>query len=237
MYYISYGTSFISSNASFRIPWGIQMLPAMILLSCAPLMPRSPRWLANKDRWEEAHASLAALRSGDDLQDPVVLHEMQLIRERVAEERKHGSASWAEVFSRRNIIRVHVAVFSHIWAQYSGTNALLYYIVYIFQMAGLSGTTNLTIASIQYVINTIMTLPALFFIDKLPRRRVMMSGSMVMAILLFATGAIMATQGHAVPGGLAGSPNITWVVENSAASKAIIVCSYLFIATFACTWG
>lgn len=113
----------------------------------------------------------------------------------------------------------------------------MYYIVYIFQMAGLSGTTNLTIASIQYIINTVMTLPALLFIDKMPRRRVMMTGSLIMSVLLFTTGAIMATQGHAVPGGLKGSPNITWVVENSAASKAIIACSYLFIATYACTWG
>lgn len=141
------------------------------------------------------------------------------------------------MLSPKNIVRVHVAIFSHIWSQYTGTNALMYYIVYIFQMAGLSGTTNLTVASIQYVINTIMTLPALFFIDKLPRRRVMMGGSFVMAVLLFATGAIMATQGHAVPGGLPGSPNITWAVTSGAASKAIIACSYLFIATYACTWG
>lgn len=152
-------------------------------------------------------------------------------------ESRYGSASWSEVFSRRNILRVHVAVFAHIWAQYSGTNALMYYIVYIFQMAGLSGTTNLTISSIQYVINVAMTVPALLFIDKLPRRRVMMAGSLMMAIWLFVTGAVMATQGHAVPGGLKGSPTITWVVSNSGASRAIIACSYMFIATFACTWG
>ena len=141
------------------------------------------------------------------------------------------------MFSRRNIIRVHVAVFSHIWSQYSGMNALMYYIVYIFQMAGLSGTTTLTISSIQYVINVVMTVPALLFIDKLPRRKVMMTGSFFMATWLFIAGAVMATQGHAVPGGLKGSPNITWVVSNPAASKAIIALMYMFVATYACTWG
>jgi hypothetical protein len=118
-----------------------------------------------------------------------------------------------------------------------GTNAFMYYITFLFQMAGLSGTNNLTISSIQYIINTVMTVPALLFIDKLPRRKVMMSGSLLMAILLFTGGAVMATQGHAVPGGLKNSPTITWVIEGGGASKAIIVCSYLFIATFACTWG
>ena len=113
----------------------------------------------------------------------------------------------------------------------------MYYIFYIFEMAGLSGTTNLTIASIQYVINVIMTVPALLFIDKLPRRRVMMAGSLLMALWLYTTGGIMAANGHAVPGGLSGSPTITWVVSSSGASRGIIACSYLFIATYACTWG
>lgn len=119
----------------------------------------------------------------------------------------------------------------------TGTNAFMYYIVFLFQMAGLSGTNNLTISSIQYIINTVMTVPALLFIDKLPRRKVMMSGSLLMAIFLFSGGAVMATQGRAVPGGLKGSPTITWVIEGGSASKAIIVLSYLFIATYACTWG
>ncbi|KAJ6438778.1 sugar transporter [Purpureocillium lavendulum] len=237
MYYISYGTSFIKSNASFRLPWGLQMIPAIILLICVPFMPRSPRWLASKDRWDEALNTLAMLRANGDPTNVVVVTEIQEIRERVQQEIQYGSTSWAEVLSKRNIVRVHVAIFAHIWSQYSGTNALMYYIVYIFQMAGLSGTTNLTISSIQYIINVVMTVPALLFVDRLPRRRVMMFGSIAMAVWLFSTGAIMATQGHEVPGGLKDSPTITWVVSSGTASKAIIACSYLFIATYACTWG
>ena len=104
-------------------------------------------------------------------------------------------------------------------------------------MAGLTGTNNLTIASIQYVINVVMTVPALLFIDKLPRRKVMMTGSFLMAVLLFTNGAVMATKGHSVPGGLEGSKTITWEVQSPTASRAIIACTYLFVATYACTWG
>jgi hypothetical protein len=39
-----------------------------------------------------------------------------------------------EVFNSRNIVRVHCAIFTHIWSQLSGTNAMMYYIVYIFQV-------------------------------------------------------------------------------------------------------
>lgn len=147
------------------------------------------------------------------------------------------SNSWLELFSSRNFIRVHVGIFAHIWAQYSGINALMYYIVYVFEMAGLSGTTNITIAIIQYVIMIVMTIPALLFIDRFPRRGVMICGSILMAIFLYTTGAVMAAKGHAIPGGLKASPTVTWVVEGGAPSKAVIACSYLFVATFACTWG
>lgn len=42
---------------------------------------------------------------------------------------------------------------------------MMYYIVYVFQMAGLTGNTNLTSSSIQYVINFVMTIPAILWVD------------------------------------------------------------------------
>lgn len=150
---------------------------------------------------------------------------------------QYRSTSWLELVSPRNIVRVHVGICAHLWAQYSGMNALMYYITYIFEMAGLTGTNNLTIASIQYIINCVMTIPALIFVDQLPRRKVMMAGSFFLAVWLFITAGLMSAHGHEVPGGLPNSPTVTWIVEDSAASKAIIACSYLFVATYALTWG
>lgn len=153
------------------------------------------------------------------------------------QELAYNQTSWLELVNSRNFIRVHCAIFAHIWAQYAGINALMYYIVYIFQMAGRTGSVALLSASIQYVINVVMTVPALIFIDKLPRRIVMMGGSLMMAVWLFATGGIMASRGHAILGGLHGSPTVTWEVTDDTSSKAIIVLSYLFVATYATTWG
>lgn len=51
MYYISYGSSFLGGNTSvdyntttFRLPWGLQMLPAVLLFFAMFLLPESPRW-------------------------------------------------------------------------------------------------------------------------------------------------------------------------------------------------
>lgn len=51
LYYISYGASFVGGDTSqdystttFRLPWGLQMLPAVMLFFAMFLLPESPRW-------------------------------------------------------------------------------------------------------------------------------------------------------------------------------------------------
>lgn len=83
MYFVSYGTSYVAGFASFRLPWGLQMIPALVLILCLPFMPRSPRWLAGRGRWDEALDMLALLRAGGDRLDPGVVAEMRLVTERV----------------------------------------------------------------------------------------------------------------------------------------------------------
>lgn len=104
-------------------------------------------------------------------------------------------------------------------------------------MAGLTGSTVLVSSSIQYVINVVMTIPALYFLDKAGRRRTFLAGSLLMATWLFANAGLMATHGNpAPPGGIDGIPAASWIVHGPA-SKALIASSYLFVASFACTWG
>jgi MFS family permease len=43
MFFSRYGCSFISGPASFRTAWGIQFIPAVVLIVSLPLLPRSPR--------------------------------------------------------------------------------------------------------------------------------------------------------------------------------------------------
>ena len=74
-YFIQYGSSFVDggvnnpyqSTAAFRIPWGVQAVPGALLFIGFFFFPRSPRWLASKDRWEEALQVLAHLHGGGDI--------------------------------------------------------------------------------------------------------------------------------------------------------------------------
>lgn len=111
-----------------------------------------------------------------------------------------------------------------------------YYITYVFLMAGLSGNTLLVSSSIQYVINVVMTIPALLFVDRLGRRPTLLIGSVLMATWLFVNAGILGSLGKRVPGGVNGIPEAQ-IKVTGAASKAVIASSYLFVASFAPTWG
>lgn len=75
MYLISYGCSKIEGPASFRLAWGLQGIPAFVLLGALFFFPESPRWLASKDRWEECLDVLALLHGNGDPQHPVAQAE------------------------------------------------------------------------------------------------------------------------------------------------------------------
>ena len=92
-------------------------------------------------------------------------------------------------------------------------------------------------SSIQYVINVVMTVPALLFVDRWGRRPTLLIGAALMMTFLFANGGILASKGHyAGPNGVDNTPEASWSVTGPP-SKALIACSYLFVASYAPTWG
>lgn len=103
-------------------------------------------------------------------------------------------------------------------------------------MAGITGNVKLISASIQYIINVVMTLPAILFLDKIGRRPALLVGSILMMTWLFATAGLLKSYGHYVPGGLDGQTTVQWVVHGPA-SRAVVACTYLLVATYSCTWA
>ncbi|KAJ4410129.1 high affinity glucose transporter [Didymella pomorum] len=237
MYYISYGCTFMQGEKAFRVPWGIQMLPAVILAIGLVFLPESPRWLARKDRWEEAHQVLTLVHGKGDPDSPFVALEMAEIKQMIEFERQNADVSVKELFKPNMLNRLHIGIFTQIWSQLTGMNVMMYYITYVFGMAGLSGNANLISSSIQYVINVVMTVPALIWMDRWGRRPMFVIGAVLMMTWLFANAGLMATYGKpAPPGGLDNIAEQSWQISG-APSKAVIACTYLFVASYAPTWG
>jgi sugar porter (SP) family MFS transporter len=239
MFYISYGSSFLSGPAAWRLPWGLQMIPAIFLFVALFYLPESPRWLAKKRRWDECHSTLALVHAKGNLHDPFVQTELAEIRAMCDFEEHNKDASYLDLFKPGMINRTHIGIFTQVWSQLTGMNVMMLYITYVFGMAGLSGNANLVASSIQYVINVVMTIFALLFIDRWGRRTPLLIGSTLMMTFMFANAGIMKIYGKpAPPGGVDSVAEESWDLSGSqAAAKAVIACTYLFVASYAPTWG
>lgn len=116
------------------------------------------------------------------------------------------------------------------------TGKKVYYITYVFQMAGYSGNANLVASSIQYIINVVMTIPALIWMDRWGRRPTLLIGATLMMIWMYANAGIMASYGVVVPGGINHTPQVSMRLHGAPAT-GLIACTYLFVASYAVTWG
>lgn len=211
------------------------MIPAIILFFGMMFLPESPRWLASKDRWEECEEVLILTHGHGDPDSPWVAREFQAIKEWLEIERQSKAVSYLTLFKPKYINRTHIGLFTQVWSQLTGMNVMMYYITYVFAMAGLTGNTLLVSSSIQYVINVVMTIPALIWVDRVGRRPTLLFGSTMMAIWLWCNAAILGGAGEYVPGGVDDIREAKVRVTGSA-SKAVIACSYLFVASYAPTW-
>lgn len=87
------------------------MIPAFILFVGLFFFPYSPRWLASKDRWEEAIQVLAKLHGNGDVNHPRVLAEYQEIEEALRFEREQSVSSFKALVAPRMFKRVLLGMF------------------------------------------------------------------------------------------------------------------------------
>ncbi|KAG8204319.1 HGT1, partial [Candida africana] len=237
MFYLSFGLGHINGVASFRIAWGLQIVPGLCLFLGCFFIPESPRWLAKQGQWEAAEEIVAKVQAHGDRENPDVLIEISEIKDQLLLEESSKQIGYATLFTKKYIQRTFTAIFAQIWQQLTGMNVMMYYIVYIFQMAGYSGNSNLVASSIQYVINTCVTAPALYFIDKIGRRPLLIGGATMMMAFQFGLAGILGNYSVPWPDSGNDSVNIRIPLDNKSASKGAIACCYLFVASFAFTWG
>lgn len=132
--WISYGTyvSF-TDNRQWRIPLGIQIVPAALLAGLILLFPESPRWLIQVGRNDSGRKTLAKLHSNGDDHDPWVMAEFQRIQDSVLEDMQVEAKSYAQLFATRaNQRRIVLACAMQAATQMTGISAIQYYSVTIF---------------------------------------------------------------------------------------------------------
>lgn len=116
-YFIEFGCSYINGTASFRIPWALQMIPAILLSVGMLWFPESPRWLVDHGREEEALEILADLHGKGDKDNELVQLEFEEIRQQVNFEKTEGAKSYLDLLKPGVIRRVGLGASLQMWSQ------------------------------------------------------------------------------------------------------------------------
>jgi sugar porter (SP) family MFS transporter len=174
-------------SLEWRWQLAVPAIPSALFLLLLFAIPRSPRWLVKKKRLEDARGVL--VRIGES--DPV--GELARIAESVeAESRLSGE----KLFSRDHRLPIFLAMTIAAFSQFSGINAVLYYLNDIFSAAGASTASGGLQTVIIGATNLVFTTLAMLTIDKLGRRVLLLTGSVGMASTLAGIAAIFYTHAH-----------------------------------------
>jgi len=171
----------------WRWQLGVAAMPSVIFLLLLLIIPRSPRWLVKNGRIAEARDVLARIG------EPNVEGELADIERSVAQEKGREKD---HLFSGAHRFPIFLAVFVMAFSQLSGINAVLYYLNDIFIAAGFTKAS----AGLQSVVigftNLTFTVLAIFLIDKVGRKILLLVGSLGLTGTLMGITFIFATGKH-----------------------------------------
>jgi sugar porter (SP) family MFS transporter len=174
-------------EAEWRWKLGVAAAPAILFFLMLIGIPQSPRWLARKQRVDEARQVLGVVGEEN------VEQELRSIVDSI--DAQHGRAD-EPLFSRKYSLPIFLAVSIGMFNQLSGINAILYYLNDIFRAAGFDKVSGDLQAVAVGATNLLFTVLAMSVIDKLGRKKMLLAGALGTAACLGGVAWIFATAQH-----------------------------------------
>lgn len=195
--------------------FAVAVVPSVLLAIGMFFLSDTPRWLASKGRWEDAQQALARVIGSAEAEK-----ELHGIRTSLEEEE---AIPW--IVRVRELLRpgvrwaLIVGVGLAVLQQFVGINTVIYYAPTIFEIAGFkTASTAILATTVVGVVNVLSTVIAIFLVDRLGRRSLLLIGAVGMLVTLTAIGFVFA-------------------IGPSKAAFFILACVILYIVSFAISMG
>ena len=163
---------------SWRWMLGVEAIPAAIYFLALFLVPRSPRWIIQKLN-QVAIAKNTLVKIGGEEFANTTIGEIQR-----GIDKKEEKGTFSDFFSKRMKAIIIIAFGLAFFQQITGINAIFYYAPTIFEQAGGSTDASFLQAIVVGLTNVIFTFVAIYLIDKLGRKPLLIIGTSAMAISL-----------------------------------------------------
>lgn len=209
------------STAAYRIPMGLQLTWAFVLLMGLSILPETPRYLIKRGLKDAAAVSLSRLRRLD-ITHPALIEELAEIQANHEYEMALGPDTYKDIIfgephlGRRTLTGSGLQMLQ----QLTGVNFIMYYGTTFFNGAGVDNP--FTISLIMQVINMVSTFPGLFVVESWGRRRLLIVGAIGMSVCQFAIAGFATASGDS---------------NKTTQNKILIIFVAIYIFFFAASWG
>jgi SP family xylose:H+ symportor-like MFS transporter len=204
---IAYGQTIEWINdIGWRYMFASEAIPAALFGILLFMVPETPRYLVLSNRDEKARTVLTRINA-DRLRAESTLFEIKQSIGRVTER--------SSIYSYGKVV-ILIGILLSVFQQFVGINVALYYAPRIFESMGAAKDASMLQTIIMGFVNVIFTVVAILTVDKWGRKPLLITGSIGMAIGMFA---------------------ISWLAYNEIIGISTLVFIIIYTASFMMSWG
>ncbi|MEY8042212.1 sugar porter family MFS transporter [Saccharopolyspora cebuensis] len=175
-----------SAGGRWREMIGVGALPALVLLAGAAFwLPETPAWLIARGRVDKARAVLRSIAHPEEVDDLVHRYRSG---GRPGPDADPGRSGWRVLLAASVRPALVVGLLLAAVQQFGGINTIIYYAPTVIEGTGISAGNSIFCSVFIGVINLVMTLVAIRFIDTRGRRRLLLVSLAGMTISLVLLG-------------------------------------------------
>ncbi len=198
---------------SWRIMFVLAGIPAAFQFLIMAFFPESPRYLINIGEKDRAFNILKKLRATEEHAQLEITH--------IEKMRNTRKPHWSELISKRVRPALLAGIGVTIIQQITGINTIIYYAPTIFKFAGVGSDKAALLATTWVgIVNVLMTFVAIYLLDKVGRKPLLLFGLGGMAISLIILGI-----------------GFDQTVSKGLVGIMALICLFVYIASFAYSLG
>ncbi|MDP1876909.1 MAG: sugar porter family MFS transporter [Actinomycetota bacterium] len=203
----------------------IMLIPATVYFLMALRIPESPRFLVERGKLDEARAVLESVFTTDQSSKVEEIRLSMLGSNKSSVSDLRGSR-----FGLMPIVWIGILLSA--FQQFVGINAVFYYSNLIWESVGFTQDQAFLTSMITNAVNVGTTLIAIALIDRVGRKRLLLTGSAGMALTLAALTVIFGTAPQVANGAGGMEPSLT-----GAASTIAVITFNAYVFFFGMSWG